>query len=367
MQPRDYFFWVGTTAELIKMMPVLRRFRRAGVPLHLVATGQNYPLEAQLLEMSEVEGVDLQITARPIPQSPFWLVLWFFTALVKGLVLLPLYMRKTGTSKQRTMVVQGDTISTMLGALLGRVFGFRVAHIEAGLSSGKWFGPFPEEIDRRIILALSQVNFCPHQVALCNIKKVNAVNVNTEYNTQLEAINIALDRAADTRGGTALPAGEYFILVVHRQENIYNRQVVISIVDKIVQVSERVKCVFILHEPTRKALEKQGLMQTLLSAPNVILLHRLSLVEFARLLSGCTFLITDGGGNQEEAYYLGIPCLILRNETERPVGLGSNAVLYGGDLAVVDSFVEDYRSYRRAPVLPERMPSEVILETLVGQ
>ena len=76
MQARDYYFWVGTNAELIKMMPVLRRFRRAGVPLRLVATGQNYPLEAQLLEMSEVEGVDLQLSARPIPQSPLWLVLW---------------------------------------------------------------------------------------------------------------------------------------------------------------------------------------------------------------------------------------------------------------------------------------------------
>ncbi len=364
MDTTDYYFFLGTNAELIKMMPLLRRFKRAGVPLHLIATGQNFPLEDELLEMSEVGGVDLQITARPIPQAPFWLATWFFAAFFKSLVLLPLYMRRTRTGRQRAMVVIGDTISTILGAMLGRLFGFEVVHIEAGLRSGNWLRPFPEEISRQITTALAQVNFCPNQQAVCNIRKA-AVKVNMGHNTQLEAINMALDRARDAQAAAPLVTGEYFVLVLHRQENIYNRQLVASIVDKMVEVSGRMKCVFIMHEPTRKALEQHGLMRRVLSAENVVLLDRLDFVDFARLLSGCEFLITDGGGNQQEAYHLGIPCLILRSETEGPEGLGSNALLYGGDLGMVDGFVEEYGSYRKEPLKPERQPSEVILETLV--
>ena len=93
--------------------------------------------------------------------------------------------------------------------------------------------------------------------------------------------------------------------------------------------------------------------------------ERQSFVDFIQLMSNCEFLITDGGSNQEEASYLGIPCLVLRSETERPEGLGENALLFGGKLSSIDRFIAEHEQYRRDRIVVERKPSDIIVETLV--
>lgn len=360
----EYYFFVGTNAELIKMMPVVRRFREKGLRGYFIASGQNYPLERELLSMSGVDEVDLQLSDRGIAQYPLALVLWFASTFIKGLARVPRFAAKTAPGRPRVMVVIGDTISTIMGAVLGRLFRFQVVHIEAGLRSGNLMRPFPEEITRNLTSILATADFCPNEEATRNIPRRGALKVNTSFNTQLDAVGVALDEVLEGRERPPAGTDRYFILVVHRQENIYNREFLAAVVDKAVEASKNMRCVFVLHEPTERALRQYGLLERVEACDTISVLPRQNFTDFVRILSGCEWLLTDGGGNQQEAYYLGIPCLLLRTETEGPEGLGENALLFGGDLGAIDRFMEDYESFRRPRLIPERRPSDIIVEAL---
>jgi UDP-N-acetylglucosamine 2-epimerase (non-hydrolysing) len=164
----------------------------------------------------------------------------------------------------------------------------------------------------------------------------------------------------------SLEGREYFILVVHRQENIYNREFLASVMEKAAEAARGMRCVFILHEPTEKALKDYGMLEGVLANGDITAVKRQGFVDFIQLLSGCEYIVTDGGSNQQECCYLGIPCLLLRNETESPEGMGENARLLGGDVSAITGFALDYESYRREPLVPRHYPSEIVIETLSG-
>ena len=121
---------------------------------------------------------------------------------------------------------------------------------------------------------------------------------------------------------------------------------------------------FILHPPTRVSLKKNGLYDDLKNNLRCILLPRQGFFEFNSLLRKAEFLITDGGSNQEECFYLGIPCLLFRNETERFEGIKNNVVISNLDPVTIESFVENYESYRGKPVLKDFSPSNFIVNQL---
>jgi UDP-N-acetylglucosamine 2-epimerase (non-hydrolysing) len=164
----------------------------------------------------------------------------------------------------------------------------------------------------------------------------------------------------------SLAGGKYFILVVHRQENIYNREFLASVLAQAAHAARDMRCVFILHEPTEKALKGYGMLDEVLANPDITAVRRQGFTDFIQLLSGCEFIVTDGGSNQQECCYLGIPCLLLRNETESPEGMGENALLLAGDIGAFALFASEYESYRREPLAPEQYPSEIIVDTLEG-
>jgi UDP-N-acetylglucosamine 2-epimerase (non-hydrolysing) len=365
---QEFFFFIGTNAELIKTMPVIRNFLGRGMRVRLIATGQNYPLEDELLELAGIDTIDLQLSSRPIPQHPLSLLRWFIATFLKGLVMMRRYVRTLDPQAGRVMIVHGDTISTVMGGVFGRLYGFKVVHLEAGLRSGNLLRPFPEEINRNITSLLADVDFCPNENAIGNIKRARAVKVNTGFNSLIESIGVALEHSKSPKVVTDIvDGGKFFILVVHRQENIYNRQFLTDVVDKVTGLEPGMRCVFVLHEPTEKALKSCGLLDALTHCDNIIALERQDFVDFIQLMSHCEFLITDGGSNQQEASYLGIPCLVLRTETESPEGLGENALLFGGDITSIDRFIAEHEKYRRPRIVPERKPSDIIVETLVEQ
>lgn len=364
---QEFVVFIGTNAELIKTMPVLRELRRRGCNITFVASGQNYPLEADLLRMSGIEKVDVQVSARSIPQNPGSLLFWSITTFFNGMRAMLAISR----GKERAgmiVIVHGDTISTVMGAALGRLTRFQVAHIESGLRSFNYFKPFPEEIDRTLADKMANINFCPDTEAICNLAKTKGQAITTEYNTLVEAIDVALEQIENIALLDRVSAvSKYFILVVHRQEHIYDRQFLTKLFATIKEITKSIECVFILFEPTRMALQKYSMLDEIIENPHIITLDRQKFVDFVKLLTQAEFLITDGGSNQQESYYLGIPCLILRNTKECREGLGENVVLFNGEMRELEDFVDSYEQYRRERVTPEVKPSRIIVDCLLCQ
>ncbi len=136
------------------------------------------------------------------------------------------------------------------------------------------------------------------------------------------------------------------------------------IVDILLGSAPELKKIFILHKPTEKKLKEFGLYDSLVGCSSIELHPRYDYFKFIGLVRGSEFLITDGGSNQEECSYLGLPCLLMRKATERVEGLGENTVLSGYDASVVSNFMRNYKEYRRPAKVLIESPSQIIVNAL---
>lgn len=339
---------------------------RQKIPYSIIASGQNDLKKSSVLKALNAGQLDLELSEeKSIKKSAAGLLRWYVTTWFRACKELPRAFG-SNTLYGSIMVVHGDTVSTMMGAYLGRKLGMQVAHVEAGLRSHNWLNPFPEEIDRVLTSRKATLHFAPGQVAVNNLKHAKGTVVDTTYNTIIDSL--AYSRSVPCTNPivqSLCDDGNYFVFVMHRQENLANKKLVESMVARVVAQATSVRCVMILHKPTEVTLRQMDLLESLQSNPQIVLLPRVEYFDFMKLLQGSAFVITDGGSNQEELAYMGKPCLIMRNHTERMDGIGENALLYGGDLQVVDSFVKDYSHYQRATVSPSVSPSEKIAQALI--
>lgn len=352
-----YCFFVGTQAELIKLLPVIRTFKERNIPFTFISSGQN-ELSKQLLENTHI---DIQLHEKILFPHMFWVVVWFFQTMLRGYFVMNTKIKR---AHRCILIVHGDTISSLMGAILGKLLGFRIAHIEAGLRSFNMVSPFPEEIDRLIISKLTTYHFCPNKWACNNLKSVRGIKINTIQNTLWEQFCFAINKKTTAPVQQNKP---YFLLVIHRQENLYNQKLITNLVTEILKQASKLNIVFILHEPTKIALTKYSLLKKLEKNNRVILLPRQDYYAFTKIIEQCECMVTDGGSNQEESYYLGKPCLILRTVTERIEGLQENVVMSNNDPAVIQTFFADYKKYKRKPLLSSDKPSEIIVNFLENQ
>ena len=226
------------------------------------------------------------------------------------------------------MAVHGDTLSTWLGAIAGHWAGGDVVHLESGLSSGKWSDPFPEELLRRLTFRKSSYALCPNDAATQRMLTYpQCTVVNTHENTLLDCVRYALE---DRDAGTEARAD--FVVSIHRFQNIYQKDRLLQIVSEITELAELGSVWFIMHPPTELRLRKYGLFDALRATENVILLPRMAYTQFLALMSNARAVFSDGGSNQEELSYLGVPTVLYRERSERPDGLDGN-IVFRGDLA----------------------------------
>jgi UDP-N-acetylglucosamine 2-epimerase (non-hydrolysing) len=245
---------------------------------------------------------------------------------------------------------------------MGRVAGLRVGHVESGLRSFRLLHPFPEELTRLATFALCDHYFCPGPEAMANLARFDGVKVDLGGNTLYDALQEAI--ASRDAVDVPVPAVPYVVVTTHRFENIFVRRRLLQVLRLIAIVAERHRTLFILHPPTERVLRASGLYRTLESNPNVELHPRYDYFRFIRLVHGAEFVVSDGGSNQEETYYLGKPTLLLRSATERGEGLGETCVLSGYDEGVVRDFTAGYARYRRDPVRLAASPSDVLLDRI---
>lgn len=361
---RTIFFFLGTEAELIKVFPVIIEAKNRGLDYRIIASGQNNIADSVIMKRGQFGKIDLELSKESsIKKSALGLFKWWIetykTAKDKIEETFP-----EVDFKNADMVVHGDTVSTYMGAKIGNKLGMRVCHIEAGLRSHNLFSPFPEEIDRLLTSRLAVMHFAPGIEASENLKGVKGEVVNTNQNTLIDSLDFSRNVPLEGELQNVIQE-EYFVFVMHRQENLANKKFVSEVMEQIVSASKNKKCVIILHEITKNTLKSMGLLNQMQENSQMILLPRVDYFDFMKLLDAATYVITDGGSNQEELYYMNKPCLIMRTTTERNEGLGENARLFNGKASDIGNFVKEYYTMRRVNTLAESQPSKLIVDAMM--
>ncbi len=267
------------------------------------------------------------------------------------------------------VVVHGDTLSTIVGAAAARMAGGRVVHLESGLSSGRLFEPFPEEILRRLTFRMAQHALCPNEDAyqrMCRIRGVDARS--TEENTLLDCVRFALEKR-----DPASAADRHFVASIHRFGNIYRKDKLKTIVDELIELAQAGDVHFVVHPSTEQRLHATGLYERLADATGVRLTPRMPYTDFLALLGSARAVISDGGSNQEELSYLGVPTVLFRERSERPDGIGENIVFrHQIETSLFDfARIGGFESLRRRsrlddPVQPSKITVDALREWAAG-
>jgi UDP-N-acetylglucosamine 2-epimerase (non-hydrolysing) len=349
---------LGTKAQLIKMAPVMKRMRDSGIQYRFIHTGQHRETMEEMYRDFDIKPPDITLYYGPDIISVRQIVVWFIRLLTKSLI-----QRKEliGDPKNGIVLVHGDTLSTLLGALIGRINRIQVGHVESGLRSFNFLHPFPEEITRVIVFRLSNILFCPGNIAVDNVSSLRKNIVDTKFNTLLDTIHISRSRKSRFEH---IPQYPFSIVSLHRYENIFKKEQLLLIVDLIERIAEKQRLLFVLHPPTAKQLKKFGLYERVCSHRNIECVSRMHHSDFLTLLQLSEFIITDGGSLQEETAYLGIPCLLFRQATERQEGLGENAVLSSFQEDKIFSFISSYKKLRGEAPNYKTSPSAIIVDSL---
>jgi len=320
---------IGARPQFIKAAVVSRALRQRHSEV-LVHTGQHYDANMSAIFFDELDipspDVNLEVGSGPHGEQTGAML-----AGIEGVLL---------REHPAWALVYGDTNSTLAGALAAAKLGIPVAHVEAGLRS--FNRAMPEEINRVVADHLSTLLFCPSQTAVNNLAAEGITRgVHLVGDVMADALAFAAERAQ--RRSTVLArlgiAGQgYLLATVHRAENTDDPSRLGQILGALDALEEPV--LFPVHPRTRKAIEALGYRP----APQVRLLDPVGYLDMVRLEQSARMILTDSGGVQKEAYWLGVPCVTLRNETEwvETVQAGWN-VLVGADASrivrTVGSFV----------------------------
>ena len=355
----------GTTGELIKLLPVLARFRDRDIQFMTVTTGQQAAQIPPLLDSFNLPQPDVWLARgaggkdlRKNSEVPAWAarVVANFARRARGI------RRRMRSSPTRPLVlVHGDTMTTALGAAMGRVMRMPVAHIEAGMRSFDLRHPFPEEMNRRVTSVIANIHYAPGPQAAGNLR--GGTIVDTGSNTILDSLGMFLGKDGP---GVDVPDRPFGLISLHRFELINNRPLFTATVRALAEHMERHPMLFIDHPVTGAAIERYGLAG-LFDSHGLVRIKRLLFAQFIELEKRSAFVVTDSGGSQEETFFMDIPCLIHRRKTEHAEGVGENVVVSGYDIAVLDRFLADPSAHRRVHALPEQSPSEIIVEDLVAR
>lgn len=274
------------------------------------------------------------------------------------------------------VVVVGDVNAALAGAVTAKKLLLKVAHIESGLRSNDW--QMPEEVNRVIVDRISDLLLTTSDFADRNLlgEGVDAGRIVRVGNIMIDSLRKFADRAENvslkTITGRELHNEPFVLATIHRPSNVDDRHQLQEIVSALVDVAGDSPVVLPLHPRTRQALQKSGLMETLASHGNMIILNPLPHLELLALQQCAAVIVTDSGGLQEEAMILGTPCVTLRTTTERPETLrenGGTSRLAPLDRAGITFAVREARRESRRPVdypLWDGCTAERIVAALVG-
>jgi UDP-N-acetylglucosamine 2-epimerase (non-hydrolysing) len=304
----------GARPNFMKVAPVLRALRAAGTPGVLVHTGQHYDAR-----MSDAFFQELDI-----PEPDHHLGVGSGSQAVQTARVMEAFEPVLLQVRPDWVVVVGDVNSTLACALvtakLREELGCRIAHVEAGLRSGDW--RMPEEVNRVLTDRLSDLLLTPSRDALPNLlaEGLPAERVAFVGNVMIDTLVAQLPaaRALDAAGSLGVPRGGYALATLHRPSNVDDPAALGAVLGALQAVSRELPVVLPLHPRTRARVAEFGLEGRL---AGVRVTEPLGYRAMQSLTDGAAVVLTDSGGVQEETSWLGVPCVTLREGTERPVTL----------------------------------------------
>jgi UDP-N-acetylglucosamine 2-epimerase (non-hydrolysing) len=326
MKPITVHLIAAARPNFMKIAPLYHALaRETWCKPQIVHTGQHYDAN-----MSDAFFRDLGL-----PSPHFHLEVGSGTHAEQTGGVMIAYEKVAMREKPDWIVVVGDVNSTAACAMVGTKLWIPVVHLEAGLRSGD--RRMPEEINRLATDAICDVLWTPSPDADENLARegVPAGKIDRVGNIMIDSFEMMRGaiEADGTRAGMGLQEGQYAVVTLHRPSNVDTREALEPLVNQLLAVARDLPLVFAVHPRTRKKLEEFGLLERLRD-PRITLTEPLGYIQFMNLVRGARAVITDSGGVQEESTYLGIPCLTLRENTERPITVseGSNRLVKPTDL-----------------------------------
>jgi UDP-N-acetylglucosamine 2-epimerase (non-hydrolysing) len=329
---------VGTRPEIIKMAPIVRACIERSVPYTLLHTGQHYSFN--------MDGVFFQELELPPPHANLEVgsgsQVYQVGAIVTGMA------RLLEQEKPDVLLVEGDTNSVLAAGIAANKMGIRVGHVEAGLRS--YDRTMPEEINRILTDHVSDYLFAPteHSRKILLGEGVAEERIHVTGNTVVDELLRQRKRAERTEvfGQFDVERGKFILATVHRKENVEDETRLRGIFDGLARSARALgfPVLAALHPRTQVRLKELGLE----AKSDVRLMSPLGYMDFLGLHAGAALTLTDSGGLQEEACTLQIPCVTLRDNTERPesVEVGAN-ILVGADPTRIESAAVEMSSRAR--------------------
>ena len=319
----------GARPNFMKIAPLFHELKRESWchPL-IVHTGQHYDAE-----MSKAFFLDLGL-----PQPDHDLGAGSGSHAEQTGAVMIAYEKLCISSRPDWVVVVGDVNSTMAVAVSAKKLCLPVAHLEAGLRS--FDRTMPEEINRVLTDAIADLLWTPSPDADENLVRegVPTKQIERVGNIMIDSLEMLRPRIEAARNDQhrEYAAGRYGVITLHRPANVDRKENLALAVDRIREVAANLPLIFPVHPRTRERLGQFGLLECMQKSPGIRLLPPLGYIQFMSLVFGAAVAITDSGGVQEETTYLGIPCVTLRPNTERPV-----TVTHGTNrLAAIDKLGE---------------------------
>jgi UDP-N-acetylglucosamine 2-epimerase (non-hydrolysing) len=354
----------GTTAELIKIAPVQRALSVLGADVSIWSTGQHVAEVAQTLkdlalpepEQWLLREASVKHIARP-GQVPGWLLQICRSVRSRRAIL----RRELGRDGfPGLVIVHGDTFTTVVGAMVGRILGARVAHLEAGMRSGNALSPFPEEFNRRLVTRLADIHFAPTSRETDNLRHARGVVIETGSNTVVDSLRYALSRSQRFND---LP-DRFGLVTLHRFELLRQGRRFAEVLHILHAHRLTTPLVMLVGQRERERIRELSLDG--LFDERFRLVDKCAYVQFVGLLDQASFVVTDSGGLQQECAAMGIPCAVYRQRTESSDGIGQNVVLTEQRREQLEAFLSSWPAYRVDPVLNSHHPSDYVVHVLAS-
>ncbi len=313
---------VGARPQIIKVAPVIWELREKGeISYFMLHTGQHYDFEMSRVFFGELDipepHVNLGVGSGSHGEQT--------GDMLKGIE------RELMKVKPDLTIVPGDTNSTLAGALASVKLKIPVAHLEAGLRSFDFY--MPEEINRRLTDACSELLFAPTQTAVSNLLRegIDRERIyhtgDIMYDVLVHSLKLISVKSPSYRGLHLVPNERFCVLTLHRAENVDDKERLISILSAIPRI--KAKVIFPIHPRTKKNIASFGLMNFLEKIDNLVLIEPVGYLDFISLILRSELVLTDSGGVQKEAFLIRKPCVTLRERTEwvETVELGGNVLV----------------------------------------